>query len=95
MVPANQAFESGIEHCRNSWTHAARLRMTGFTRLASGALQLEFVGLPGRSYALETSTNVLDWVVLRWIPANGDGEGSYEDSETKKTPARFYRFREP
>ncbi len=43
------------------------------------------------TYAIEASTNLVDWVPLGTAPANGGGLFEFIDTETGLFPFRFYR----
>ena len=47
-------------------------------------------GLPGSSYQVQTSTNLIDWRLLGWFPANAEGVLSILDTNASM-PMQFYR----
>jgi hypothetical protein len=47
-------------------------------------------GLPGSSYQVQTSTNLIDWRLLGWFPANAEGVLSILDTNASM-PIQFYR----
>jgi hypothetical protein len=74
---------------------AAPAEFTGVRLLDARALHLQFTGSPHRAYALEISTNLIDW--LPWSTATTDIGGGFEvtDAIEPSVPARFYRLRSP
>jgi hypothetical protein len=47
-------------------------------------------GLPGSSYQVQTSSNLIQWSLQGWYPAAADGSFSVVDTNTS-APRRFYR----
>ena len=47
-------------------------------------------GLPGSTYQVQTSTNLIHWELLGWFPAGADGEFSLLETNAL-APTRFYR----
>ena len=63
----------------------------GELRLTSaGHFQLEIVGVPGRSYAIEASTNLSNWTPLTTL-TNVAASTLFHDPEAVLHPRRFYR----
>lgn len=60
---------------------------------AAGSL-LQFSGSPSLSYTLETSTNLVNWLMLTDLLAGEDGRFDLDTSATN-FPTRFYRLRVP
>ena len=67
--------------------------LTGLARHASGQTQLELFGDPGRSYTLETSTDLANWTVLGTITTDASGMGVFTDG-TNTGERAFYRTRD-
>ncbi len=61
---------------------------------AAGSL-LQFSGSPLLSYTLETSTNLVNWLVLTDLLAGADGRFEFLDTSATNFPTRFYRLRVP
>lgn len=59
--------------------------------LSGGLIKLTIKGVPGQVYALETSTNLIDWTTLAVI-TNTNSSVVFQDSATN-APRRFYRSR--
>jgi hypothetical protein len=59
------------------------------------ALELQFVGSPHRTYGLEVSTNLFDWLPLGTVTMDINGNLGFTDSVSGLVPARFYRLRFP
>ena len=60
--------------------------------LGNGAIQLNLAGVPGWRYAIDASTNLVDWTELR-IFTNFTGQTLFQDASNPNAPARFYRTR--
>lgn len=80
-----------------------RLRLLGqnpmlnrFTRIQSinGAMQLQFQGLAGLSYALERSTNLTTWLQITNVAAGQDGFVPFLDPDPPRAKS-FYRVHLP
>ena len=56
----------------------------------NGAMQFELSGTPGSTFAIEASTNLVNWVLLT-NQINQTGTMLVEDSEAPKFSQRFYR----
>ncbi len=68
----------------------------GGVRLLNGqALELQFTGSPHRTYGLEVSTNLVDWVPLGAATMDINGNFGFTDGIDTLVPARFYRLRSP
>ena len=57
----------------------------------NGKYEVQFTGVPGRAYLLQTSTNLTDWQVLGQIPDGGGGLFQLGDADSDKIPLRYYR----
>ena len=64
--------------------------------LAGGAtVQLQFSGIPGSNYVLQTATNLaspVNWRPLATNAAGLNGIGTFTDTNTLSNKARFYRL---
>jgi hypothetical protein len=60
----------------------------------TGAMQLQFQGLAGLSYALERSTNLTTWLQITNVAAGQDGSVPFVDPAPPRTKA-FYRVHLP
>ena len=58
-----------------------------------GTVDVLFYGIPGRSYQIQRSPNLIDWTVQQTIVAAADGTLPYHDP-TPPEDAAFYRTRE-
>jgi hypothetical protein len=85
--------ESAVEHYRNGWHHANLLRLRIATRLVNGATHLDFAAVPGRTYEVQTSTNLTDWIALGHGTIGPDGRAHLEQPATSAGQVRFYRIR--
>jgi hypothetical protein len=57
---------------------------------APGTFSAAWSGLPGSTYQVQTSINLIDWQVFGWFPADPNGAFTMLDTNTW-APARFYR----
>src|SRR6185369_6979598 len=60
--------------------------------LASGSFPVQLTGEPSRSYQLDASTNLADWVGLG-VVASSNGPAQYLDATATNFNKRFYRAR--
>ena len=68
---------------------AATLSPSGSDYSAAGML-LHFAGLPGTSYAVRASTDLVTWTTLANVTADVNGHFQYLDTAAKNYSARFY-----
>jgi hypothetical protein len=68
-----------------------RPQLSGIRR-SSGQYELTFAGAPGLTYALEASSNLVQWVALTNLLAT-NGISSFLDEGAENRPLRFYRTR--
>lgn len=57
--------------------------------------RLRCSGVSNFTYAVETSTNLMDWLALTNLTAGPDGAFEFLDASALNLPARFYRLRVP
>jgi hypothetical protein len=69
--------------------------MLGMTRLSDGSFQCTFAGTPGITYAVLTSTNLIDWTGIGFAGQVGPGAFQFTDRTAKDLPQRFYRLNVP
>jgi hypothetical protein len=63
---------------------------TSTVTLSGGTLQVQFTGADGYAYAVQTSSNLLDWTTISTnYPANGSF--NFMDTSPHGSPRRFYR----
>ena len=67
-------------------------RFTSLTCPASGRVQVQFSGEPGRRYIIEASTNLVNWQMIGVAGAEADGSCVYEDAQGAIFGQRFYRI---
>jgi hypothetical protein len=63
--------------------------------LAGETVQLQYNGMPGSNYVLQVATNLAspaNWQPLATNAAGVNGVGTFTDTNTLSTPARFYRL---
>lgn len=64
------------------------------SRSGPAAVSLCLLGVPGQSYAIEESTNLVQWTFKSNIVASANGAMNYA-YYTTNGPVRYYRFRKP
>jgi hypothetical protein len=84
-------YANAIEHYRNAWRHALQLRTQVGVRSDDGSTRLEFVGNSSKSYRIEMSTDLVNWVTLGTCSADEQGEVQFTDPTAGDQPSRFYR----
>jgi hypothetical protein len=62
---------------------------------ADGIVHLEFPTSPGQQYAIEGSTDFLNWQSLITNTADGSGLVKFDDTNAVTIPYRFYRGKQP
>jgi len=68
---------------------AAGLNQTEL-KLRDGKVDLTFRGIPGRSYTVQRSTNLLTWTTLATVVAGADGRIAFTDPSPPQ-PSAYYR----
>jgi hypothetical protein len=71
------------------------LRFSSVQLEAGDAVRILFVGVSGRTYRLQTSTDLSDWTDAQTITAGPGGLVDYVDTQTAGVGARFYRVAWP
>ena len=71
-------YANAIEHYRNAWRHALQLQLQVALN-PDGSTRLQFVGNSSKSYLIEVSTDMVNWVSLGTCTANGDGDVEFTD----------------
>ncbi|MHC1765482.1 MAG: hypothetical protein AB9869_14470 [Verrucomicrobiia bacterium] len=69
----------------------AGVRLLSVKALPAGKLELDLGMADGRSYAIQTSTNLLDWTTLSTL-TNDSGVLRFGDADGFKLPQKFYRL---
>jgi hypothetical protein len=64
------------------------------TMLPAGRIGIAFQGIPGRSYQIQRSTNLVDWTLIATVVAAGNGAVEFVD-ENPPEGSGFYRLRKP
>jgi hypothetical protein len=57
------------------------------------AIELRAGAIPGRTYEILVSSNLIDWQVLATMTATSEGLLKFVDEESRRNPVRFYRTR--
>ena len=74
---------------------AAPANPISLTRLANGHALLKMVGIPGRTYLVQVSSDLMTWSTLTTIGAGSNGEFQFEDTDAANHAQRFYRLALP
>jgi hypothetical protein len=90
---ADGEYEAGIDSYRQAWHHALLLNARLAVRSTAGVLALEFPGFPQAAYAIETSTNCINWVQIGTVTAGPDGAARFPAPSKTEEPAQFFRAR--
>lgn len=69
------------------------VRLDALQRLASGAFLLRLTGEPGRQYAIDATTDFVDWFALKTNSAAADGTFDFLDDTATNFSSSFYRAR--
>ncbi|HOX58269.1 MAG TPA: choice-of-anchor Q domain-containing protein [Candidatus Paceibacterota bacterium] len=86
-------FAVAIEHYRNAWRHALMLRLRCFPN-PNGTTRVEFQGNNCKSYLIERSTDMANWVVAGSCVADAEGNVVFTDPSPPQQQLRFYRAAE-
>ncbi len=73
--------------------HTPQVR--SLARQAGGNMRMQFVGTAGTSYAVEASTNLVDWEKIGPAIPQPDGTFTFVDNDSSKFSSRFYRIVQP
>ncbi|MDZ4861685.1 MAG: cohesin domain-containing protein [Candidatus Hydrogenedentes bacterium] len=65
-------------------------RLGGLSRLSTGIVSFDVRGTPGRTYVIQASTNLVNWVDISTNYSAGDVI-AFTDVDSSKFPQRFYR----
>jgi hypothetical protein len=60
-------------------------------RLANGHMQLDFAGIPGKTYRVQASTNLAAWSDIGSVTVDSSGTLQFEDANAAAFRTRFYR----
>ena len=73
--------------------------LSDMQRLAAGSIRFAFTNVPGASFTVLTSSNLLlplaSWTVLGAATEFPSGQFQFTDSQVETNPARYYRVRSP
>jgi hypothetical protein len=57
-----------------------------------GSVALDFSGIPGRTYGLQFSTDLVHWTTIKPVTTDQYGSGHVVDAPAHVTPSGFYRM---
>jgi hypothetical protein len=81
-----------IEHYWHAWTRVGPINVATIGNTAGGKMNVQFSGKDAsRTYVIQASTNLVDWVTVGLAIADAEGNVTYTDPDSDKHPARFYR----
>jgi hypothetical protein len=70
----------------------AEILTAGTSFTAPGRFTLNFLGDPGTTFAVESSTNLIDWTEVGTV-TNTAGSAQFDDNSAGDAPYKFYRLR--
>jgi len=83
-------YAGAIAYYRDAWRQALTLQV-GVAMNRDGTARLQFVGSYGKSYRIETSTDMAHWLPLATCTADTEGNVEFTDPNSARQPLRFYR----
>jgi hypothetical protein len=83
-------YANAIEHYRNAWRHALQLRLK-VSLNPDGSAKIEFVANNSKSYLVEVSVDLVNWVPLGPCAADAQGNVRFTDANASHQAPRFYR----
>jgi hypothetical protein len=86
-------YAEAIGRYRQVWQHSAPLFVKLTARRSGSNLQLEILAFPGETYAIDVSTNLVDWTPVTTRTADPEGTMTWDDPGPAPLKARFYRAR--
>jgi hypothetical protein len=69
------------------------LKVSSIARQTDGHIILQFSGIPGGDYTIETGTDLRDWIVAGAVTETTLGHFQFDDSTAASAESRFYRLR--
>ena len=72
-----------------------QVQLTAIHRQANGKMRLHFNAKRGPVYVIEVSTNLVDWEKVGVAADDGNGLFEFEDANSTRAAARFYRIVSP
>ncbi len=77
----------------NGTPGATSVQITKMTRATDGSVSLTFAGVPGYTYGLQFTDDLLNpWQNLGPVPMNAVGQATFTDGVHNASPNVFYRF---
>jgi hypothetical protein len=83
-------YANAIEHYRNAWRHVLQLRLQ-VSLNPDGTTRLQFMGNNNKSYLIEVSPDMVNWVSSGTCTADAEGNVEFTDPNATHQPLRFYR----
>jgi hypothetical protein len=78
-----------------TFTTPPGLAITDFALQPDGKFRLQFSGIPGSSYSVLGSTDLVNWQVLGDASENTFGYFEFTDTDSSSQARRFYKLRAP
>jgi hypothetical protein len=97
VAAGDQAAAAGspaqaVDHYWKAWARVGPINIATIGSTVSGKMNVQFSGKDaGRTYAIQASSNLLDWATVGSVTADAEGNVSFSDPDSNKHPARFYR----
>jgi hypothetical protein len=67
------------------------LKVVSITRQTPGTLSVQFVGIPSRTYCIQSSSNLVDWASVALRSADANGRFSFEQYSVSALSPAFFR----
>jgi hypothetical protein len=80
-----------VQHYWDAWTRIGELKLTSIAGMADGKMQVRLPGNSGHVYAIQASTNLVEWATVSTCTADAEGNVTFTDPDAGKYPNRFYR----
>jgi hypothetical protein len=80
-----------VEHYWQAWMRVGELKLASIAGTADGKIQVQLPGNAGGVYAIQASTNMVDWVTVGTCTADAEGNLTFTDPDASKYQRRFYR----
>ncbi|WP_425500499.1 beta strand repeat-containing protein [Pedosphaera parvula] len=98
VVDTFGATNSGIVTVTIVDDNGPSVNITGLTKLADGNQEIDFAGIPGRSYLIQSTSDLtppITWTILGTNSAGTNGLFNYIDLDATNHSARYYRTAKP
>jgi len=87
--------ELAIESYRHAWKHSVHMTAQLVWVGPDGTIEIGFLGIDGVEYAIQASTNLVDWELIGTAYADQEGYVHFVDPASRQYDCRYYRVVEP